>query len=518
MLKRRIHARTLLLFVMLAPLLLSGCGRARQASDPTPSVEVVGSVDLLTATVAAVVTATPMAVVQATITSTAPISVTLTPTASVTPPPTACPPPAEWSGYTVRPGETLSHLAAQSGTTIAALQEANCLDGVTIYVGQELYLPVEIEPPALGCQIPAGWVKETVRFGDTVSELAAAAGTTTEAVLEANCLDSPDIVEGDMLFLPSAPTRPSAAVASSRTSSSAAQPSAGSLDDSSASSGADAAGAASAIDAGSAQSSAQAVAPAADDTAVDAATDGDGGRVIPRPRSTSPFTTKRGPGPEIHSGDPNPGSRFCPISADAPFQIRPHGGLPELEIGQRVYLYACNPANREEITATVTAAGTDYFRILPVADHPPNPSFLATNDFPTAVWAALPGPQPAQSYQIVMEDSSEIQTAPLTITHIPPTEMRILVDPHTGSRGTSFTVYVVNVDPGTATLELLSSDSIEFCATGESSKRDPIEVEVDRAADGYYWGSVTLQSLPTDPMGCYEFRLGDSESKILLQP
>jgi len=61
-----------------------------------------------------------------------------------TAPPIVMPTPAlptPTIAYTVRYGDTLTSIAARHGTTVAALTEANNLSGVTIYIGQQLVIP-----------------------------------------------------------------------------------------------------------------------------------------------------------------------------------------------------------------------------------------------------------------------------------------------------------------------------------------------------------------------------------------
>jgi LysM repeat protein len=65
-------------------------------------------------------------------------------------PPATCTPtrPASWPGwvaYTIRGGDTLSGLAAATGTDTATIMSANCLTSTTIIVGTTLYLPKQ--PP-----------------------------------------------------------------------------------------------------------------------------------------------------------------------------------------------------------------------------------------------------------------------------------------------------------------------------------------------------------------------------------
>ncbi len=58
-----------------------------------------------------------------------------------------CSPPGGWFPYRVVAGDTLYALALNVGLTVAALRDANCLTGDTIYVGQHLYLPRPLAPP-----------------------------------------------------------------------------------------------------------------------------------------------------------------------------------------------------------------------------------------------------------------------------------------------------------------------------------------------------------------------------------
>jgi len=49
--------------------------------------------------------------------------------------------------YTVQAGDTLYSLAVRTGTTVARIQQANCLQGTIILIGQTLYLPTVPAPP-----------------------------------------------------------------------------------------------------------------------------------------------------------------------------------------------------------------------------------------------------------------------------------------------------------------------------------------------------------------------------------
>jgi LysM repeat protein len=72
------------------------------------------------------------------LTYTVTITLTLSPTISKT----ICPgPPANWVRYVVKPGDTLSSLAAATGTTYLDIQTKNCLTVTQINSGSVLYLP-----------------------------------------------------------------------------------------------------------------------------------------------------------------------------------------------------------------------------------------------------------------------------------------------------------------------------------------------------------------------------------------
>lgn len=112
-----------------------------------------------TATPALPATVTPTVSPTSTSTSTAtPISTptfTITPTPTSTPTHTAMPtetetvapdctpsPPFDWVHHTIRRGDTLSALALQTGTTVARIQEVNCIEGTILSVDQRIWLPV----------------------------------------------------------------------------------------------------------------------------------------------------------------------------------------------------------------------------------------------------------------------------------------------------------------------------------------------------------------------------------------
>ncbi|MCX7682058.1 MAG: LysM peptidoglycan-binding domain-containing protein [Anaerolineae bacterium] len=123
-----------------------------------------------------------------------------------------CQPPAGWTVYIVRPGDTLYRLGLRTGVAALVLAEANCLSTLTIYAGQRLYLPPSLyltpTPRIEPCGPFPGWVVYIVQPGDTLYSLARRFGTTQEAIRRANCLNSYKIYVGQALYLPPLPPTP----------------------------------------------------------------------------------------------------------------------------------------------------------------------------------------------------------------------------------------------------------------------------------------------------------------------
>ncbi|MDC7121784.1 LysM peptidoglycan-binding domain-containing protein [Cellulomonas fimi] len=120
---------------------------------------------------------------------------------------------------TVRSGDTVSHIAARHGSTVAAVRQANGLDArAFIRVGQVLTVPsgssgVRVAPAATTAPAPSA-ASYTVRTGDTVSRIASRHGTTVAAIVAANGLDSRAFIRaGQTLTVPGASGGGSAAAA-----------------------------------------------------------------------------------------------------------------------------------------------------------------------------------------------------------------------------------------------------------------------------------------------------------------
>ena len=132
---------------------------------------------------------------------------------------------ATW--YTVQRGDTLSGIAAATGTTVQAIMETNGLSNPNvIYVGQTLCIlgqaaavpyvepapadapaaPVVMAPQPTASEATATTASGStyrVQRGDTLSAIAAQNGTTVEALTQANNLSNPNnIYVGQILVLP----------------------------------------------------------------------------------------------------------------------------------------------------------------------------------------------------------------------------------------------------------------------------------------------------------------------------
>ena len=114
--------------------------------------------------------------------------------------------------YTVRTGDTVGHIAARTGTTVAAIARANALaDAARIRVGQRLVIPSSsaaaiAAAPVAAVAAPAA-ATYTVAKGDTVSGIATKQRTTIAAIVAANGLDARAFIRvGQQLTIPGTAT------------------------------------------------------------------------------------------------------------------------------------------------------------------------------------------------------------------------------------------------------------------------------------------------------------------------
>ncbi|MFB9954053.1 lytic transglycosylase [Cellulomonas denverensis] len=109
--------------------------------------------------------------------------------------------------YTVRKGDTVSHIAKQFGTTVSAVRSANGLNAQAfIREGQTLTIPTGTTATTTTTAAPAATGgSHTVARGETVSGIAARYGTTVAAVVSANGLNAQAFIrEGQTLTIPGA--------------------------------------------------------------------------------------------------------------------------------------------------------------------------------------------------------------------------------------------------------------------------------------------------------------------------
>jgi LysM repeat protein len=117
--------------------------------------------------------------------------------------------------YTVRSGDTVSHIAARYGTTVSAVRSANGLDArAFIREGQHLTIPTQAtsSPAVAAAPAAAAAGSHAVVSGETVSSIAKRYGTTVSAIVSANGLDSRAFIRaGQTLTIPGATTTTAAA-------------------------------------------------------------------------------------------------------------------------------------------------------------------------------------------------------------------------------------------------------------------------------------------------------------------
>ncbi len=121
------------------------------------------------------------------------VAPTATPLWSPTPPPTATLPPNH-TRHTVQAGETVISIAKLYGATSKAILNANGLKETSIiHIGDELIVPLPVAntPTPTPTPTPSPTPFEyTVRTADTLSEIAKRFGTTVEALMEANGIET----------------------------------------------------------------------------------------------------------------------------------------------------------------------------------------------------------------------------------------------------------------------------------------------------------------------------------------
>ena len=72
------------------------------------------------------------------------------------PQPTRCVPRTDWLKYTVKKGDTLFSVSRRCNSTVAVVQQGNCMPDSSIYAGQTIFLPCQLpQPTALSTAVPS---------------------------------------------------------------------------------------------------------------------------------------------------------------------------------------------------------------------------------------------------------------------------------------------------------------------------------------------------------------------------
>jgi LysM repeat protein len=152
--------------------------------------------------------ATDSPTVSPSLTSTLAFTFTPTWTSSMSPSPTNCPPRAGWISYIVQSGDTLPKIATRYRSSVAELQQANCLLTVEVLPGMLIYVPPLPTQTPISCGRPSGWVVYIVQPGDTLYRLSVAFGIGVGDLQQANCMGNSTLLRvGQTLYVPPWATR-----------------------------------------------------------------------------------------------------------------------------------------------------------------------------------------------------------------------------------------------------------------------------------------------------------------------
>ncbi len=137
---------------------------------------------------------------------------------------TICPPPEGWMPYEVQNGNSLGLLAGERLTQLADIMEGNCLSRPGALPGTIIYLPPL--PPTLtptitstptitftptitlrACDYPEGWMRYSLKPGDTLFKLGVMFKTSEVNIITSNCMSFGTALHaGDILMVPSIAT------------------------------------------------------------------------------------------------------------------------------------------------------------------------------------------------------------------------------------------------------------------------------------------------------------------------
>ena len=117
--------------------------------------------------------------------------------------------PSGWPQIIVSANDTLYTIAERYKTTTEILINSNCLNNALPAAGSLLYVPPVPTVTVIPCGPPAGWVKRyIVQPGDNLFRIALSYGITYPQLQRANCMgSSTTIFAGQLLWVPNIPTR-----------------------------------------------------------------------------------------------------------------------------------------------------------------------------------------------------------------------------------------------------------------------------------------------------------------------
>ena len=126
---------------------------------------------------------------------------------TATPEVVACAFPPGWFKITVQMGDTLNTLAIAYGTSTEMLVQGNCLVINNLIAGMILYVPAApTTTPVEMCGPPPGWVYYTVQYGDTLYGISQMVGASIYELQLANCMVGQTYIRaGQRLFVPFVP-------------------------------------------------------------------------------------------------------------------------------------------------------------------------------------------------------------------------------------------------------------------------------------------------------------------------
>jgi hypothetical protein len=155
-------------------------------------------------------------------TATQPMEASIEPTEK--PSPTICPFPEGWLPYEMKSGDSLEGLAGERLAELADVMAGNCLSRPGALPGTIIYLPPP--PPTLTptitstptitftptitlrpCDYPQGWVRYSLKPGDTLFKLGVLFKTNEVDLITGNCLPFGTALHaGDIMMVPTLPT------------------------------------------------------------------------------------------------------------------------------------------------------------------------------------------------------------------------------------------------------------------------------------------------------------------------